>query len=346
MIFVLFEVKIKKAYRAQYLDLAAEIREALTSSEGFIRSERFASLTDEGKILSLSVWENEEAVSRWRRQAAHRLAQQQGRDLMFESYRITVSGKIRSYTMEDRDEAPDDSREGLDIQPSFSIPGLEESMDLWQAIRSRHSVRRFTEQKIGSEIENCLREAVDQYNRESGLSLQLCLDEPKAFEGRLARYGRFSNCRNYLVVAGPRGSDQLLGYYGQRFVLKAQQLGLNSCWVGLHYRRSKIPCTIGKGARIRLVIALGYGQTQGRPRRSKDMMDLCRVAGEMPDWFRKGMKAALLAPTATNQQKFLLTLRGDKVAAKTYPGFYSKVDLGIVKCHFEIGAGKANFDWT
>ena len=118
-------------------------------------------------------------------------------------------------------------------------------MDLWQAIRSRHSVRRFTEQKIGSEIENCLREAVDQYNRESGLSLQLCLDEPKAFEGRLARYGRFSNCRNYLVVAGPRGSDQLLGYYGQRFVLKAQQLGLNSCWVYLHYRNQNTS-TIGK----------------------------------------------------------------------------------------------------
>ena len=66
----------------------------------------------------------------------------------------------------------------------------------------------------------------------------------------------------------------------------------------------------------------------------------------MPDWFRKGMEAAQLAPTAVNQQKFLFTLSdGNTVTAKAIGGFYDKVDLGIVKYHFEIGAGKENFSW-
>ncbi|NLB50063.1 MAG: antibiotic biosynthesis monooxygenase [Clostridiaceae bacterium] len=106
MIYVLFEVIVKEAFQDQYLHLASGLRRALESSPGFLRSERFTSLLDPGKILSLSVWEDEEAVNRWRRQAEHQLAQKQGRDLMFESYRITVTTPIRSYTMTDRDQAP------------------------------------------------------------------------------------------------------------------------------------------------------------------------------------------------------------------------------------------------
>jgi hypothetical protein len=224
-------------------------------------------------------------------------------------------------------------------------PELEAGMDLLEAIKSRHSVRSFTGRKIQGDFAEALRGIIDRYNEDSGLNMQLFFDEPKVFESRLARYGRFKNCRNYLVLAGPRGKDELYGYYGQHFVLKTQQLGLNTCWVGLHYRGSRIPASLNRGERVRLVIALGYGETQGRPRRSKDMMELCRVDGDVPGWFRDGMEAALLAPTATNQQKFLLTLSGNKVTAKALPGFYSRVDLGIVKCHFEIGAGKDNFEW-
>lgn len=106
MIYVLFEVIVKEAFQDQYLNLASGLRRALESSPGFLRSERFTSLLDPGKILSLSVWEDEEAVNRWRRQAEHQLAQKQGRDHMFESYRITVTTPIRSYTMTDRGQAP------------------------------------------------------------------------------------------------------------------------------------------------------------------------------------------------------------------------------------------------
>ena len=109
MIFVLFEVTIRKEYMDNYLDLAAILKDELVKSEGFIRSERFSSLTNEGKLLSLSIWESEEAVSKWRNQTEHRMSQQQGRDSIFENYTITVTSKIRSYSNIERTEAPKDS---------------------------------------------------------------------------------------------------------------------------------------------------------------------------------------------------------------------------------------------
>ena len=88
------------------------------------------------------------------------------------------------------------------------------------------------------------------------------------------------------------------------------------------------------------VIAIGYGKTGGVEHRSRPMSELCRVQGDMPEWFRKGMEAAMLAPTAVNQQKFLFTLDNDTVTAERTGGMYSLVDLGIVKYHFEVGSGK------
>ena len=84
---------------------------------------------------------------------------------------------------------------------------------------------------------------------------------------------------------------------------------------------------------------------RGVPHKSKALEQVCRAEGPMPDWFRAGAEAALLAPTAVNQQKFLLTLEGNTVKAEAGKGFYSGVDLGIVKYHFEIGAGKEHFNW-
>ena len=92
------------------------------------------------------------------------------------------------------------------------------------------------------------------------------------------------------------------------------------------------------------MIALGYGATQGAPRKSKTAADVSR-AENAPEWFTKGVEAALLAPTAVNQQKFFLTLRGDKVSARAGLGFFSKVDLGIVKYHFELGSGRDASVW-
>ena len=114
-------------------------------------------------------------------------------------------------------------------------------MNLLEAIKARHAVRHFTDQTIEGDVKAALMEKLDACQMASGLNLQLVLGEPRAFAGPLARYGKFQNCKNYLVLAGPRGSDEAMGYYGQQIVLKAQQLGLNSCWVGLTYGKSKGP---------------------------------------------------------------------------------------------------------
>ena len=90
----------------------------------------------------------------------------------------------------------------------------------------------------------------------------------------------------------------------------------------------------------------GYGATQGAGHPVKQPEEVSKADSPVPDWFQRGVRAALLAPTAMNQQKFAFTLQGGSVAAKAGTGFYTKVDLGIAKYHFEIGAGTAQFRWA
>lgn len=214
-------------------------------------------------------------------------------------------------------------------------------MDLLQAMKERHSVRSYTEQPIEGKIKEDLTAFVEQCSRESGLHLQLVLDEPDAFQSLLAHYGKFSGVRNYIVLAGRKGDDldEKCGYYGEKIVLYAQTLGLNTCWVALTYSKRKVKIQLEKGEKLCLVIAVGYGTTAGVPHKSKSREQVMRTQTTPPEWFLKGIDAALLAPTAMNQQKFVFSLDGNVVRAEAGTGFYSKIDLGIAKYHFELGAG-------
>lgn len=220
-------------------------------------------------------------------------------------------------------------------------------MDLLQAMRERHSVRTYTPQPIEGEVLQNLKQYIDQCNQESGLHIQLILNEPQAFSGRMAHYGKFSGVRNYIALVGNKGAnlDEKLGYYGEKIVLMAQTLGLNTCWVALTYSKSKAAYTLDKNEKCVLVIAIGYGATAGTAHRGKTAEQVMRTAENPPQWFQNGINAALLTPTAMNQQKFTFSLDGKKVTAKAGTGFYTKVDLGIAKAHFELGAGKENFTW-
>lgn len=215
-------------------------------------------------------------------------------------------------------------------------------MEIMEAIKARHSVRQYEDRPIDSKALRQLQEEAEICNREGGLHIQLVTDEPKAFSGFMAHYGSFSGVTNYIALVGPKGAEleEKCGYYGQRLVLKAQQLGLNTCWVAMTY--SKIPGAfqVGRGEKLTVVIALGYGKTQGVPHKSKAAEQVSNINANTPDWFRAGVEAALLAPTAMNQQKFTLTYDAGQVTAKAGMGFYAKVDLGIVKYHFEIGSGR------
>lgn len=215
-------------------------------------------------------------------------------------------------------------------------------MNPTEAMRCRHSVRQYENRPIEQSVLQELQAEVDACNREGQLHIQLVTNEPKAFDGFMAHYGKFSGVTSYFALVGSKGKelDEKCGYYGERLVLKAQQLGLNTCWVAMTY--SKIPGTfqIDAGEKLTVVIALGYGKSQGEPHKSKPASAVSNAGSSAPDWFRNGVEAALLAPTAMNQQKFHFTYSDGTVTAKAGMGFYSKIDLGIAKYHFELGSGK------
>lgn len=221
-----------------------------------------------------------------------------------------------------------------------------EQANLLQAMKDRHSVRSYLEKPIDPQSVQLLRAFIDSCNRESGLHMQLVLNEPNAFSGLMAHYGKFSGVQNYIAVIGKKGSglEEKSGYFGEKIVLYAQSLGLNTCWVAMTFSKIKSAYTLGAGEKLCIVIALGYGKNQGVSHKSKPLAEVTKTVNP-PQWFLEGAKAALLAPTAMNQQKFTFSLEGNRVTAKAGLGFYSKIDLGIARYHFEIGAGKENFQW-
>jgi nitroreductase len=228
-------------------------------------------------------------------------------------------------------------------------------MTLQEAIEARHSVRAYKEQPLKEEVVKVLEEQIAVLNRDGNLHIQLIQNETKAFQGTMAKYGKFRNVSSYIVMAGKKSEDldERVGYFGEHLVLLAQTLGLNTCWVGLSY--SKVPGTyvLADGEKIACYIAIGYGETQGVGHKIKTIEQVSNASDITPSWFKKGVEAALLAPTAVNQQKFSFEYAGmsnnrHKVHAKK--GFsmigYTQIDLGIAKYHFEIGAGKDNFIWV
>ena len=115
-IIVLFEVTIKEGKMEDYLKRASELKEHLKHIKGFVRAERFSSLQEEGKLLSMTVWENEESVEQWRNLETHRLSQKAGRDDDFIDYKITVVKAFREYGMNDRENAPKDSDDYFKVE--------------------------------------------------------------------------------------------------------------------------------------------------------------------------------------------------------------------------------------
>lgn len=229
-------------------------------------------------------------------------------------------------------------------------------MGMQEAIVARHSVREYTEKPLPEDVACSLEEEIATCNKQGGLSIKLVTDEPQAFNSALAHYGKFKGVKNYIVLAGAPAEDlnERCGYFGERLVLHSQEAGLNTCWVALTFKKRFVKKTLEPNEKLALVIALGYGTDQGRPHKTKSIEEVSAVpqGEEMPAWFRAGIEAALLAPTAMNQQKFRIDLTGEKssdgkslVRISSLGGAYSDVDLGIVRLHFELGVGVENFAW-
>ena len=223
-------------------------------------------------------------------------------------------------------------------------------MTLQEAMRARHSVRQYLEKPIEEEKLKQLQTLIDECNQKGKLHIQLVTNEPKAFAGGMAKYGKFSGISNYIAMICKKGEETTLGYYGELVVLTAQTLGLNTCWVGLSFSNQRDQYQMGPDEHLVCVVSLGYGANQGvQHPQKKTVADVTKTQGAAPDWFVRGAEAALLAPTAVNQQKFEFILHeNNRVEAKAKFSLigYAAIDLGIAKCHFEIGAGKENFTWA
>lgn len=224
-----------------------------------------------------------------------------------------------------------------------------------EALKSRHSIRKYKDKPLTENDINALLKEIASLNREGDLRMQLVTDERKAFKGLLA-YGKFTNVANYVMVVGKKSEtlDYRAGYYAERLVLFAQALGLSTCIVGLTYKKVDGAFEIGKDEKVVVCISVGYADEQGRQHKIKTPEQVSNINALSPEWFAKGVEAALLAPTAINQQKFYFEYvaparDGDKPGVKPMPGKslvgYTKIDLGIAMLHFEIGAGKDNFVW-
>ena len=212
-------------------------------------------------------------------------------------------------------------------------------MTRMEILESRHSVRQYTDAPIEEETRNRLNNLIDYINEKSGLNIQIIYDEPKCFQSLLAHYGKFSGVNNYISMVGPKGKDldEKVGYYGQMIVVKAQELGLNTCWVASTHGKSK--AVVNKGEKEAIIISIGYGATQGVPHKDKSIEKLAKVSDNDPQWYKDGVKGALLAPTAINQQKFFVELAGEEAKITAPGGMLTKMDLGIVKYNFEYASG-------
>lgn len=217
------------------------------------------------------------------------------------------------------------------------------NMEIKEAILKRHSVRQYKNEPLSPEHVERIKELICACNEESGLHMQLILDDPECFDTFLAHYGKFENANNYIAIVAPKKMpdlDERCGYYGQKIVLEAQMIGLNTCWVAGTYGKGKCKADKTAGEKIVCVIAIGYGMNEGTKHKSKPLEKLCAVKeADMPVWFKNGVKAAMLAPTAINQQKFMISLENDEPVIKSGIGPMARIDLGIVKYNFEAASG-------
>lgn len=159
-------------------------------------------------------------------------------------------------------------------------------MTVQEAISARHSVRTYLTKPVEPAIVNALRAEIRACNSEGGLHIQLVMNEPMAFRGFFAHYGKFRGVCNYIVLAGKRAKDldERAGWFGERLVLLAQTLGLNTCWVGLTFskavaRRSYV---LAPDERLVCVIAFGYGAEQGEAHESRPMREVYRADRTLP----------------------------------------------------------------
>ncbi|WP_294416077.1 nitroreductase family protein [uncultured Senegalimassilia sp.] len=221
----------------------------------------------------------------------------------------------------------------------------DNAMDLKLAMRQRHTVRKFTSEPLSAELISQLNDRVCTNNERFGLAISLKVGDESALPGALKLFFA-KGVRNYFVLAGSDrpGLDEDLGYASADLMLFAQALGLNTWWIGGTFNRKNVEQAV-PGKKVIGIVAVGFGVTPGVAHKSKTAAEVSSYEGPEPQWFADGVQAALLAPTALNKQCFRIAGAGNKVSITENGGAFSGADIGIVKYHFELGAGTA-FEWA
>jgi nitroreductase len=225
------------------------------------------------------------------------------------------------------------------------------------AITLRHSRRTFTEEPIPLDIACKLHDYVDELNDTSAVDIRFITNNGDAFNNVLKTYGYFTNVRNYFLLITKKDSRQsqiMAGYFGEKVVLYATKLGLNTCWVGGLFDKKACPVKYDDDEEILLLIAVGYSPAKSSiqenlvkvivsPKTKKpDELYAAEGSKVIPDWFLSGIAAVAQAPSSYNRQpvKFIYQKDGSVSALITHEHKMAGVDLGIAKLHFEIGSGR------
>ena len=221
-------------------------------------------------------------------------------------------------------------------------------MTIKEAVVKRHMVRQYTDKAIPTDIVKLLNERIAENNKKYNLHLALVVGNSDGISS-MAKLLLSRTVNNYIVLAGPDTPelDEKLGYCGADLILYAQTLGLNTWWVGGMFNgKGALKNLSSRDVRVNGVIAIGYGKTQGIPHKSKTAAEISEYEGDAPQWFIDGVNALLYAPTALNKQPYMVRGAGNKVSISAGDGHFAGIDLGIGKYHFEVGAGKENFEWV
>lgn len=221
-----------------------------------------------------------------------------------------------------------------------------------EALYERHSVKHYRDEPLREDDRRALLDEIAAINEVSGLHIQLMEDEPAVFKHYISRATGLISARHYFALVGPKNPQlgRQVGYWGQRLVLFAQSLGLRTNWTGGSRRLSASTAQVDKGEKLVIVIAVGYGEDNGKERQTRPLEELCTVLDGLdnaPEWFISGMKAAQAAPTGFNRQKFRITLHDDGTceAKDTALIKLTDVDLGTVMYNFEVGARPHTVTW-
>jgi len=218
--------------------------------------------------------------------------------------------------------------------------------ELLENIKDRHSVREYLDKNIDIDALAKINPEIERINNENDLHFQLVTNSPETFSKFILPYGKLK-AFHYIALVGKKcdNLEEKVGYYGEQLVIFAESCSLDTCWVGGTYSKRNTKVKIGKDEKLIGIIAIGYGTNHGHPHKSKTISEVTTSIDDVPDWFITGVETALLAPTAINQQKFKFTYNPDgSVTATAGIGPYTKVDLGIVKYHFEVGANR-EIEW-